>query len=220
MATDLVKKTAEYVKLKLYKEPGAHDWFHVERVWKIAKNIQKEEGGDLEMVELIALLHDLGDYKKYDFDEAKGFLVLKGMMDIIGIDEDKQKNILEMTDQIRYKGTETKTPKILEGKIVQDADFLDALGAVGVARTFTVGGMIGRVMYDPDRKPRRKLSKLDYQLKKREGTSHNYFYEKLFLLPDLMNTKTAKKVAQERVEYMKDFIKRFDDEWACKNINC
>ena len=80
MSANLVKKAAAYVKLKLYKEPGAHDWFHVERVWKMAKKIQKKEGGDLEMIELIALLHDLGDYKKYDFDEAKGLLVLKGMI--------------------------------------------------------------------------------------------------------------------------------------------
>lgn len=213
MSSSLVETTIEYVKKKLYSESTGHDWRHVERVWKMAKRLQKEEGGDLELIQLAALLHDLGDYKQYEFNEAKGSLVLHGMMDIVGIEDEVQEKILDIVAESQYNGDDTKPPSTLEAKIVRDADFLEALGAIGVARTFATGGRIKRILHDPDRKPRKKLSKIDYQHKKQEGTSFNYFYEKALKLPLLMSTATGKQLAERRAKYIKDFIEEFLGEW-------
>lgn len=214
MSSEIIKKTAEYVRQKLMNEPTGHDWFHVERVWRLAKYIQKKEGGDRELVELSALLHDLGDYKQYAFSETKGSLILHGMMDILDIDEDLQEKIIKNTVESQYCGDETKSASTLEGRIVQDADWLDSLGAIGIARVFATGGNIKRVIYDPERKSRQKLSKREYQTKKTEGTSYNYFHEKILKLPKLLNTKTAKKIAVSRVKFVENFLKQFQDEWG------
>lgn len=213
MSSEIIKKTAEYVRQKLLNEPTGHDWFHVERVWRLAKYIQKEEGGDRELVELSALLHDLGDYKQYAFNETKGSLILHGMMDILDIDEDLQEKIIKNAIESQYYGDETKPASTLEGRIVQDADWLDSLGAIGIARVFATGGNIKRVIYDPERKSRQKLSKREYQTKKQEGTSYNYFHEKILKLPKLLNTKMAKKIAANRVKFVENFLKQFKDEW-------
>lgn len=216
MSSELVKKTADYVKLKLYNEPTGHDWYHVERVWRTAKTLQAEEGGDLELLELAALLHDLGDYKHYDLDQSKGFLVLRAMMDILGIEETSQEKIIAIVDEAQYNGTETRAPQTVEGKILQDADWLDALGAVGIARTFATGGQIKRVIHDPRRAPRERLSKEAYRHRKIEGTSLNYFYEKILKLPEMMNTKTGKILAVERAKFVELYIKEFLEEWEGK----
>ncbi|MFH1789574.1 MAG: HD domain-containing protein [bacterium] len=213
MDSDIVKKTAIYVKSKLMAEPTGHDWYHVERVWRMAKILQAEEGGDLLLVELASLLHDLGDYKRHDFSETKGNLVLDAMMDILDIDKETQSKIMQIVIESQYKGDETMSPSSLEGKIIQDADWLEALGALGIARSFATGGLVGRMMHNPCINPRKNLSKLDYQRKKYEGTSMNYFYEKSLRLPEMMNTNTAKKIAYARVEFMKNFIQEFLDEW-------
>lgn len=216
MPRNLVKKTAEYVKAKLINEPTGHDWYHVERVWRAAKALQKEEGGDRELVELSALLHDLGDYKQYDLNEVKGSFVLRGMMDVLGLDEELKSKILQIIEESQYNGDETKIPSTIEGKIIQDADWLDALGAVGIARVFATGGKLRRVIHDPDKKIRKKLTKAQYQYKKTDGTSFNYFYEKTLKLPEKMNTKTAKEIAEERVKFVKIFIDQFLAEWEGK----
>lgn len=205
----LVQKTALYVKAKLHNEFSGSDWYHIERVWKMAKKIQKEEGGDLNLVELATLLHDLGDYKNYQFNEVKGSLVLHGMMDVLDIDEKDQEKLIKIIDEAQYNGNETKVPTTIEGKILQDADWLEALGAIGIARIFSVGGHIKRVIYDPKRKPRKTLSKKDYQLRKQEGTSLNYFYEKSFKLVKMMNTKTGREIAKKREQFLKNFIEEF-----------
>ncbi len=209
----LIKKTADYVRLKLENEPTGHDWWHVERVWKMVKRIQTKEGGDLFLVELASLLHDLGDYKQHEFNEVKGSLVLHGMMDVLGLEDDLQEKIIDIIAEAQYNADETVVPKTLEGKILQDADWLDAIGALGIARTFATGGRIKRVIHDPKRKPRRKLTKDDYQHKKREGTSYNYFFEKLLKLPAMMNTKTAKEIAGPRIEFLKIYMEEFKKEW-------
>jgi uncharacterized protein len=214
--SDLTKRTIEYVKIKLQDEYTGHDWYHAERVWKLAKRLQEEEGGDKELIELSALLHDLGDYKKYEFNEIKGTFVLRGMMDVLEIEEEKKEKILQIIDEAQFIGDDTKPPTSVEAKIVQDADYLDALGAIGIARTFATGGKIGRMLHDPNRKPRVRLSKKDYQTKKKAGTSINYFYEKSLKLPKMMNTKTGKELAQGRVECMKDFLEKFYKEWEGK----
>jgi len=209
----LVQQTAAYVKTKLLNEPTGHDWYHIERVWKMAKRIQKQEGGDLELIELAALLHDLGDYKQYEFNELKGSLILRGMMDVLGIEKEMEEKIIKIIDESQFNGNETKVPSTLEGKIIQDADWLEALGAIGIARTFATGGYIHRIIHDPKRKPRRKMSKRDYQMRKQEGTSVNYFYEKAFKLPKIMNTKTGREIAMKREHFLKNYLDEFQAEW-------
>jgi len=211
--SELIKKTAEYVKKKLTNDPTGHDWYHIERVLRMAKRLQAEEGGDLKLIELAVLLHDLGDYKQYEFDELKGIMVLRGMMDILEIETDLQEKIIKIVDEAQYKGDATVVPQTLEGKIIQDADWLDAMGAVGIARTFSTGGRIKRVIYDPKRKPRKKLSKEDYQRRKTDGTSINYFYEKVLKLPKMMNTKTARDIAEKRAKFIENYIEEFLIEW-------
>lgn len=213
MANDLVQRTANYVKLKLLNEPTGHDWLHVVRVWRIARRLQKEEGGDLELLDLAVLLHDLGDYKQFNFDEKKAALVLRGMMDVLGIEREMQEKITKIIDEAQYVGSDTKPAKTLEGKILQDADWLDALGAIGIARTFATGGRIRRLIYDPKRKVRRRLSKDDYLHRKQEGTSFNYFLEKILKLPAMFSTKTAKEIAKKRAEFVKIYLQEFLAEW-------
>ncbi len=209
----LIDKTAAYVKAKLYNEASGHDWYHVERVWKMAKKLQAVEGGDLELIELAALLHNLGDHNFYKFNEKKGSLILFGMMDIIGIEEPLKAQIIMVVAESKYAGVETKQPRTLEGKIVQDANFLDTLGAIGVARHFASGGYHGRLIYDPAVKVRNKLTRHAYEQQKDRGTSINNFYEKAFQVAELMNTGTAKELANQKVVYIKEFVSQFLREW-------
>ncbi|MFH1291855.1 MAG: HD domain-containing protein [bacterium] len=209
----LVKRVATYVKSKLWGEPTGHDWYHAQRVLRMARILQREEGGNLSVIELAALVHDLGDYKKHDYNEYKGNLVLDAMMDILEINRDTQRRIMRIVSESQYKGSETKVPSTIEGKIIQDADWLETVGAIGIARGFATGGQIGRMMYDPDIKPRTGLNKLDYQKKKYEGTSLNYFFEKSLRLSEMMNTKTGKKIAKRRSEFLLSFIDEFIAEW-------
>lgn len=214
--SELIKKTIEFVKIKLKDEHTGHDWYHTERVWKMAIKLQEKEGGDRQLVELAALLHDLGDYKKYEFNQIKGNFVLLGMMDILGIEDDYKEKISQIVEDAQFVGDETTSPSTIEAKIIQDADWLDALGALGIARTFATGGKIGRLLHDPNRKPRKKLSKEDYQTKKKAGTSINYFYEKVLKLPKMMNTETGREIAQKRTECVNDFLDKFYKEWEGK----
>lgn len=211
----LVEKTAEYVKKKMYNEPTGHDWYHTERVWKIAKRLQAEEGGDLEIIELASLMHDLGDNSMYELDD-RGFLVLHGMMDILEIDDAKQEKIINIATEMLYHGDLTKSPQSLESKIVQDADWLDSLGAIGISRVFATGGRLKRPLHDPKRKIRKRLSREDYLHNKREGTSFNYFYEKPLKLAERLNTKTAKELAKLRVKFTREFLDQFLQEWDGK----
>lgn len=209
----VVEKTAAYVRKKIYSDPSGSDWYHTERVLSLARRIQNVEGGNLEIIELAILLHGFRSYKEHNFDEQKGVLALMAIMDILDIEEEKQRAIREIIIEGQYAGEETKVPSTLEGKIVQDADWLDALGAIGIARTFAAGGFISRMLHDPHKRPRKYLSKDDYFYRKTEGTSVNYFYEKLLKLPQLMNTKTARSIASEREKFMSMFIEEFLAEW-------
>ncbi len=213
MNLNLVQKTAGYIKAKLMNEHTGHDWYHAERVWKMVKRLQKEEGGDLELLELAAILHDIGDYKHYEFNEAKGNLVLRGIMDVLEINQETQDKLMDIIDESQYNGSETKVPTTIEGKILQDADWLDSSGAIGIARIIATGGQIGRIIHDPKRKPRRRLTKADYQHKKKEGTSINYFYEKVFKLAKMMNTKTGRAMSLKREQFVKKYLDEFLAEW-------
>jgi len=208
---ELVKKTANYVRMKLYHEPTGHDWYHVERVLKMARYLQSKEGGDLHLVELAALLHDVGDEKNNEYN-MKGALILRGMMEVLDIEEDLQEKILVIINDSQYRGSGTKKPYSLEGQIIQDADFLDLMGAIGIARIFATGGSIGRMIYDPFKKPRHKLSLNDYLHKKTDGTSINYFTEKVLVLPKMLNTDSAKKIAERRIKFLENYLKEFSAE--------
>lgn len=213
ISSDLITRTAAYVKSKMLGGYTGHDWFHIERVWHMAKRLQAVEGGDLEIIEMAALLHDLGDYKQYGFNEIKGTFVLRGMMDVLDIEDELKEKMVTIIDEAQYIGEETKKPKTIEGQILQDADWLDALGAIGIARSFATGGHIKRVIYDPGVKPREKLSKAEYFYRKSEGTSVNYFYEKVLKLPRMLNTETARKIAEHRVKVVENFLEEFYKEW-------
>lgn len=214
VSQNLVQKTAEYVKQKLMTEHTGHDWYHVERVWNMAKQIQKAEGGNLELIELVVLLHEFENFRQqYQTSDLKGPFILLGMMDVLDIEKDVQDKIVKIIDESQFNGSETMVPSTIEGKIVQDADWLETIGAIGIARIFATGGYIQRMIHDPKRKPRRKMSKKDYQIRKREGTSFNYFYEKAFKLPKLMNTKLGKAIALKREQYLYNFIEEFLAEW-------
>lgn len=218
MTSELIQKTADFVRLKLQSEHTGHDWYHVERVLKTARFIQSKEGGDLELVELAALLHDLGDDETHDFHQEKGSLILCGMMDILEIEEDLQNKIIKIVNESQWYGDETKAPSTLEGKIIQDADLLDSTGVIGLVRVFATGGNIGRVIYDPKRKPREFVSARDYPLKKYRGTGINQIYEKLLKIPDRLNTETAKKIVKKRTEIVGIFLEKFYKEWNCEDL--
>ena len=214
MHAPLIKKIVEYVKIKLYNNPTGHDWYHVERVWKIAKRLQEVEGGDAELIEIAALLHNLGDHSDAKFNIAtKGSLILYGMMDILGVEEPLKSKVINIIDEMKFAGYQTKPPVTLEGKIVQDANFLDSLGAIGVARQLASGGFHGRPIYDPQKKVRGRLTRDEYQLQKGKGTSINNFYEKSLEMVKLMNTATAKQIAAGRVKFIKIFLDQFFKEW-------
>ena len=208
MNKEIIARAAEYVKEKFENEYSGHDWFHTLRVFRAATRIAEAEGADLVTVQLAALLHDVDDRKlspKTYEDKANARTFLSAN----NVDESKIDEICRIIGEISF--AESCVPSTLEGKCVQDADRLDAIGAVGIASAFAYGGNHNRLMYHPDVKPNLNMSKEEYVNSK--STTVNHFYEKLFKLTDMMNTDTAKQIAKERDAYMKDFIAEFLDEW-------
>ena len=208
-----IKKGIEYVKKLFEHEYSGHDVFHTLRVYKTALQIAKSEKADLEIVVFGALLHDVDDIKlspntNKNKENARKFLVDNNF------DEEKIKLICDVIGEISYRGSETLPAKTLEGRIVQDADRLDALGAIGIARAFAYGGNHNRVMYDPDILPNLNMTEMEYR--NHISTTINHFYEKLFNLKNLMNTDTAKKIATERENFMKEYLNHFYNEWEGK----
>ena len=211
----IILNTIEYVKSTLAKAEGGHDWWHIYRVWKIAQNIGKKEKADMFIVELAALLHDIADYKMHGGDDSVGPKIARVWLKKQGVDEKIIIHICEIIKESSFKGAKVKSKiKTIEGKIVQDADRLDALGAIGVGRTFAFGGHKNREMYNPGIKPR--MHKSFEQYKKSNSPTINHFYEKLLLLKDLMNTKSGKAMAQKRHKIMEKFLKDFFSEWEGK----
>ena len=189
---------------------SGHDCFHTFRVYKMATNIAIKEKANLEIVQLAALLHDVDDIKLSpetyaNKDKARSFLIANH------IDEMTVEAICRIIDEISYRGNDSVIPATIEGKCVQDADRLDAIGAIGIARAFAYGGNHNRVMHDPDEKPNLDMNAEEYR--NHISTTINHFYEKLFKLKDLMNTDMAKMIAQNRECYMKAYIAEFMDEW-------
>ena len=204
--------TINFVKEKLEGAEAGHDWFHIERVWKLSKKIAEKEGGNLEVIELSALLHDIADPKFHNGDETLALKISKDFLEEIHVNAELIEQVLFVIKNISFKNrAEAPENPPLELQIVQDADRLDAIGAIGIARTFNFGGFKNNLMYHPDIQPKLNMSKEEY--KKSNGTTINHFYEKLLLLKDLMNTETAKKIASERHDFMLKFLDEFYKEW-------
>ncbi|MBM4305291.1 MAG: HD domain-containing protein [Deltaproteobacteria bacterium] len=208
----IIKRVAEMVKKDLKNEGSGHDWWHVYRVWKMAKRIAKEESADTFIIELAALLHDIGDWKFHDGDETVGPEMARRILSKQGVSEEIIRHVCEIISTMPFKGAHVKAKmRTLEGKVVQDADRLDAIGAIGIARAFAYGGSKNRPIYNPNQKPVMHRRKEEYLNSK--GSSINHFYEKLLLLKDRMNTKTAKEIADQRHTFMEAYLDRFFEEW-------
>ncbi|MFN4074592.1 MAG: HD domain-containing protein [Cloacibacterium sp.] len=204
--------TINFVKEKLEGAEAGHDWFHIERVWKLSKKIAEKEGGNLEVIELSALLHDIADPKFHNGDETLALKISKDFLEEIHVEGELIEQVLFVIKNISFKNrAEAPENPPLELQIVQDADRLDAIGAIGIARTFNFGGFKNNLMYHPEIKPNLGMNKEEY--KKSNGTTINHFYEKLLLLKDLMNTETGKKIASERHNFMLQFLDEFYKEW-------
>lgn len=207
-----MEQTIDFVKKELEGAEAGHDWFHIERVYKNALHLLKTEQADEQVVLLGALLHDIADSKFHEGDETIGPKKAYDFMTTIEIPEDVKKQVVQIIENISFKGGNfEKNFRSKELEIVQDADRLDALGAIGIARTFNYGGFKNHPLYDPAIKPNLQMSKDEY--KKHQGTTINHFYEKLLLLKDLMNTETGKKMALKRHQYMEGFLEQFYAEW-------
>ena len=212
MSQNLIQNTIDFVKEKLEGAEAGHDWFHMERVWKMSKKIAATETCNLRVVELSALLHDIADPKFHDGDETLALKISNEFLQSQNVSAEIIEQVLFIIKNISFKNRE-KAPDVLpiELQIVQDADRIDAIGAIGIARTFNYGGFKNNLMYHPDIQPALNMTKEDY--KKSKGTTINHFYEKLLLLKDLMNTETGKKLAEERHDFMVHYLDQFSREW-------
>ncbi|MEN8732428.1 MAG: HD domain-containing protein [Bacteroidia bacterium] len=208
----IIQKTITYVKQELANAEGGHDWWHIERVWKTAKQIAKSERVDVLIVELGALLHDIADSKFNGGDETIGPRKAREFLATQDVSSEVIDHVILIIENISFKGgKEAQKFKSPELDVVQDADRLDALGAIGIARTFNFGGFKNREIYNPTIPPNLHMTKEEY--KKSTAPSINHFYEKLLLLKDLMNTATGKAMAQQRHDYMEGFLEQFYKEW-------
>lgn len=206
---NILQQTENFIREQFSDEGSGHDWWHIYRVRNMALYLAEKEGGNKFIIEMAALLHDLDDWKIVG---DSGSTRTKTWLQKTGTSEKEIKNILEIIEQVSFKGAGVKTAATtIEAQIVQDADRLDAIGAIGIARTFAFGGNKGRLIYHPDIKPFLHDNFDSY--KKSDAPTINHFYEKLLLLKDRMNTETAKKQAQKRHQFMELFLEEFFMEW-------
>jgi len=211
----ITENAIAYIKTTLSGAEGGHDWWHTYRVLRLSQRIAKKEMADMLVCELGALFHDIADPKFHDGDEKKAVLCASEFLARQRLQADVIKKIVDIIANISFKGGFNRSHhKSLELKVVQDADRLDAIGAIGIARTFHYGGFKNRKIYDPDIKPKKYSSRVEYR--KSDTPSINHFYEKLLLLKDLMNTETGKKIALGRHQYLKEYLVQFFDEWEGK----
>lgn len=207
-----IEKTIVFVKEELKNAEAGHDWFHVERVYKNTLLLLQTEKADKPTALLGALLHDIADSKFHNGDETIGPKKARTFLNSIGIEPKTIDEVVFIIENISFKGGNfEKKFHSKELEVVQDADRLDAIGAIGIARTFNYGGFKNNPIYDPDLSPKVNMTKEEYKMNK--GTTINHFYEKLLLLKDRMNTETGKKLAHQRHKYMEGFLKQFFDEW-------
>lgn len=211
----IIQNTISFVKNELRDAEGGHDWFHIERVYKNALLISEDEKVDKTIVSLGALLHDIADSKFHNGNETVGPLIARKFLLSENISEETIEHVIKIIENISFKGgnkAQNFTSKELE--VVQDADRLDAIGAIGIARAFNYGGFKNRKLYDPEIVPNLKMTPLEY--KASDSPTINHFYEKLLLLKDKMNTKTGRRIAEERHAFMEAFLQQFYAEWEGK----
>lgn len=212
-----IQATENFVQDTLALAEAGHDWWHVQRVRSLALKISQTEGGNLLIIELAALLHDIADAKFHQGDEEKGARITGHFLQQQGLSANVTSAVQDIVRRVSFKGgVPDHLPKSIELKIVQDADRLDALGAVGIARTFHYGGYKNRLLYHPDILPRKYASAEEYRASK--APTLNHFYEKLLLLKDQMNTPTGVKIAEKRHAFMEEYVERFLSEWEGEDI--
>ncbi|MBI1280935.1 MAG: HD domain-containing protein [Anaerolineaceae bacterium] len=196
-------------------ESSGHDWWHIYRVWQTSLHIADREKVDSDVVQLAALLHDIGDWKFHAGDESVGPRLAREWLQSLGVEDMIVAHVCTIIANLSFKGADVKAaPLSLEGQVVQDADRLDAIGAIGIGRAFAYGGAKGREMHDPNAQP--VMHTTFEQYKAARGTTINHFHEKLVLLKDRMNTSTARALAEQRHQFMLEFLEQFNAEW---NIN-
>lgn len=208
MEESVFERAKEFASSVFEGDSSGHDIYHTVRVHDLSRTICAQEGGDEDIVRLAALLHDVDDRKLFG---DNGYANARRFMDSESIPDDLQNRICSIIGQISYKGKDSVVPDTLEGKIVQDADRMDAIGAIGIARAFAYGGSKGRAIYIPGDGPKVGMSEKEYF--SNQGTSVNHFYEKLLLLKDMMNTETARKMAGSRHDFMVSYLDEFMSEW-------
>ena len=207
----LVQNATKFIKEVFQNDFSGHDFFHSMRVYRTAMKIAQAEHADLEVVALAALLHDVDDRKLSPTTAEKKENAARVHAQSEHVPEAEIRQVCQIIDEVSFKGTDSVRPSTPEGKCVQDADRLDALGAIGIARTFAYGGSHNRAIYDPELPPRTAMNQAQYYSSK--STSLNHFYEKLFLLEGMMNTETGKAIARKRTQYMQQFVDEFLHEW-------
>jgi uncharacterized protein len=213
---EILNRARDYVREELSKDASGHDWWHIYRVATMAKRLATECGADQFVCELTALLHDVGDYKLRGHSEEPESAIARRWLESQGVDKAIIGQITDIIDSMSYSssiksGSAKQGMNTLEGQVVQDADRLDAIGAIGIARTFAYGGSKGQPMHDPELPPTMHKTKEEYRTSR--SSSVNHFHEKLLLLKDLMNTEPAKRLAQARHDYMVGFLEQFHGEW-------
>lgn len=212
--SQLIQHTIAFVKEILKEAEGGHDWFHIERVFNTAKLISEHEKVDTLIVQLAALLHDIADSKFHDGDEGVGPKIAKDFLDSHKVDIETISHVINIITYMSFKNSFEKDKEIFSSKelqVVQDADRLDAIGAIGIARTFNYGGFKNRELYNPGIPPNLNMTKEEY--KRSNAPTINHFYEKLLLLKDKMNTETGKKLAAKRHQFMVNYLNQFYKEW-------
>ena len=210
--TERIERVAAGIRARCEGESSGHDWYHIARVHRLAGQLANEEGANREIVELAALVHDIADWKFTDGDESVGPRAAAELLRREGCAEEVVREVADIVATVSFKGAGVATPmRTLEGQCVQDADRLDAIGAIGIARCFAYGGYKGRPLHTPDVPPVLHENKAAYR--QAAGGSLNHFYEKLFLLKERMHTASARRIAAERHAFMADFVRRFLAEW-------
>lgn len=208
----IISAVAQEIQNRFAGEASGHDWWHICRVWKLAKELGRQEGADLFIVELAALLHDVADWKFHGGDDTVGPRVARQLLARYDVSKAETTHVCRIIETISFKGAGVATKmETLEGQVVQDADRLDAIGAIGIARVFAYGGHKKQPIHEPDQKPTLHQTKEDYFHNK--GTTINHFYEKLLLLKERLNTPAAKEMASGRHQFMEQFLERFFQEW-------
>ena len=212
MSSQILSKTEAFIREKLAGDSSGHDWWHIDRVRRNALHIARDEGADLFVVELAALLHDVADWKFHGGDDSIGPQTARDWLTRHEVDGSVIDHVCEIIATVSFKGAGVATEmSTIEGKCVQDGDRLDAIGAVGIGRAFAFGGHFGRAMYDPDVPPEQHQTFAAY--KSKGGPTINHFYEKLLLLKDRMQTATGRRLATERHQFMEQFLDQFFGEW-------